>query len=109
MEEDIKQISDLINDWEREPKVQLNATDIKAMKNILKELDKKEKYRDLYTKALNDVVKESKKNIDSIPKEAVREYLSSLKEKRTIKDNGEYTFEDLIDFGCGCIKELLGE
>ena len=44
-----------------------------------------------------------------IPKEAIREYLLSLKEKRTINDNGEYTFEDLIDFGCGCIKELLGE
>ena len=60
-------------------------------------------YRDLCKRALDDVRKESKKNIDSIPKEAIRE---KMEKHRNIK------FKDITccDFKViRVLKELLGE
>lgn len=45
-------------------------------------------YRDLCKRALDDVRKESKKNADSIPKEAVREFVrEKIEEEDYVEDN----------------------
>lgn len=71
-------------------------------------------YRDLLKKALDDVRKESKKNADSIPKEAIRERIKELEEN--VKDfeetdnTGRFTKEKCRDYDRLLeLKELLGE